>query len=347
MIFFNGYLKHYQLIYNTVMKLAIKGHPTRGKEVIELLEMLGGNIDKKILSTANVGDILNPHIYFFDSDSSGNRIVWYYLLGLECDGRASEMMIFTLEEFEQKFPYKVGDKVTLDKFPCEIKGMSWEYDDIIYYVKGVDFSKGVYSKDLQPYKEETTKESANKAIFEGNVQSCDIMNDIIKNDMEEKGDKVKAPNLVGEDYSGKRFGYKIPNGYEFDCIKNNEIILKPKQPQYPTTFKECCEYLSLGEDGKLYTKGYKASLIQDFQKLIICRNAYRKIAGEKMGLGKPWEPDWKDITQTKFVIFIQRGDIRRTEYILENRILAFPTEEMRDAFYKNFKDLIKECKELL
>ena len=26
---------------------------------------------------------------------------------------------------------------------------------------------------------------------------------------------------------------------------------------------------------------------------------------------------------------------------------AFPTEEMRDAFYENFKDLIEQCKELL
>jgi hypothetical protein len=28
-------------------------------------------------------------------------------------------------------------------------------------------------------------------------------------------------------------------------------------------------------------------------------------------------------------------------------ILAFPTVEMRDTFYENFKELIDECKELL
>jgi hypothetical protein len=28
-------------------------------------------------------------------------------------------------------------------------------------------------------------------------------------------------------------------------------------------------------------------------------------------------------------------------------ILLFPTEEMRDAFYENFKDLIEKCKEFL
>jgi hypothetical protein len=30
-----------------------------------------------------------------------------------------------------------------------------------------------------------------------------------------------------------------------------------------------------------------------------------------------------------------------------NTILAFPTEEMRDEFYENFKYLIEQCKELL
>jgi hypothetical protein len=30
-----------------------------------------------------------------------------------------------------------------------------------------------------------------------------------------------------------------------------------------------------------------------------------------------------------------------------NRILVFPTEEMRDAFYENFKDLIEKCKKFL
>ena len=31
----------------------------------------------------------------------------------------------------------------------------------------------------------------------------------------------------------------------------------------------------------------------------------------------------------------------------ENVILAFPTAEMCDVFYENFKDLINQCKELL
>lgn len=30
-----------------------------------------------------------------------------------------------------------------------------------------------------------------------------------------------------------------------------------------------------------------------------------------------------------------------------NKILIFPTEEIRDIFYENFQDKIEECKELL
>ena len=39
------------------------------------------------------------------------------------------------------------------------------------------------------------------------------------------------------------------------------------------------------------------------------------------------------------------GVLRISEY--HNIILTFPTEEMRDTFYENFKELIEQCKELL
>ena len=82
-------------------------------------------------------------------------------------------------------------------------------------------------------------------------------------------------------------------------------------------------------------------------KLRICRNAYWKIAGEQIGLGKPWEPDWKHGKDKFYCICTTEGEIVLGEWYIDNKILAFPTIEMRDAFYENFKDLIEECKELL
>ena len=151
--------------------------------------------------------------------------------------------------------------------------------------------------------------------------------------------------IVGEVFTlPKDHVLKDENG---NVINATKIVLEKKKKEYPKTYEECCKVLSLGEDGRLYTKGYKASLIQDFQKLLICRDAYWKIAGEEMGLGKPWEPDWNDEDEIKWVIFNLQNEIKLATRDIVSAILAFPTEEMQDAFYENFKELIESCKELL
>jgi hypothetical protein len=88
------------------------------------------------------------------------------------------------------------------------------------------------------------------------------------------------------------------------------------------------------------------SLLGNFGKLLICRDAYWKIAGEEMGLGKPWKPDWGYET-TKHAICTYKNTIVKNNAIHANSILVFPTEEMRNTFYEHFKDLIEQCKELL
>ena len=117
-----------------------------------------------------------------------------------------------------------------------------------------------------------------------------------------------------------------------------------KKPRYPKTYKECCDVLgTLDNDAQ----GYEADLIISFQELLIARDAYWKIAGEEMGLDKPWEPDWKNKENTKYCITTINRQIKTITTDVFNYFLAFPTEEMRDAFYENFKDLIERCKELL
>ena len=86
------------------------------------------------------------------------------------------------------------------------------------------------------------------------------------------------------------------------------------------------------------------------QKLIICRDIYWKIYGEQMGLNEPWEPKFGTciLFSINFYLYNDSFVLHKGEYSSsDNRILAFPTEEMRDAFYDNFKDLIEQCKELL
>ena len=79
-------------------KLAIMGHPTRGKEVIELLEMLGGKN--------------------FNSLSGFDGYAYYVIEGCQNEIQAGEYIFgdevlhfFNIEEFLEKYPFKVGDKV--------------------------------------------------------------------------------------------------------------------------------------------------------------------------------------------------------------------------------------------
>ena len=66
-----------------------------------------------------------------------------------------------------------------------------------------------------------------------------------------------------------------------------------------------------------------------------------------MGLGEPWNPNWKKADERKYCIVNTGGNIVKWVQKTTNKILAFPTEEMRDAFFENFKDLIELVKELL
>lgn len=165
---------------------------------------------------------------------------------------------------------------------------------------------------------------------------------------------------------------KLPEGYIFkdengNVVNATKIILEKKKKEYPKTYDECCEILGVDPnnflaitncyEGEVETRDYERSLLSKFAslwELLVCRDAYWKIAGEEMGLGNPWKPDWKNSEERRYSIVNIEGDINLpettlTKWILKvtNKILVFPTEEMRDIFYENFKELIEQCKELL
>ena len=164
---------------------------------------------------------------------------------------------------------------------------------------------------------------------------------------------------ISPDAEGRVNEFVRPDGYEFrdengNAICATKIVLEKKKKEYPKTYKECCKVL--GIEGNLllistkYITDYERglwNLMGQLHGLIICRDAYWKIAGEEMGLGKPWEPDWTKADERKYCIVNTEGNITKWVQKTTNKILAFPTEEMRDAFYENFKELIESVKELL
>lgn len=125
--------------------LAIKGHTTRGSEVIALLEMLGG------INSHNLYGDESYAYYTIDSDKEIKGGI--YVFGDE------QLCHFTLEEFLEKFPYKVGDKVKVKETEKDvtIEGMSWRNGcEVIYDTCYKNDCVAFYSaEELQPYKEET------------------------------------------------------------------------------------------------------------------------------------------------------------------------------------------------
>ena len=87
---------------------------------------------------------------------------------------------------------------------------------------------------------------------------------------------------------------------------------------------------------------WKGHLLTSLQKLLICRDAYWKIAGD-------WKPNWSCNEETKYCIGVSENTITNIQSGVAQYVLAFPTVEMRDAFQESeeIRRMIDECKELL
>lgn len=138
--------------------------------------------------------------------------------------------------------------------------------------------------------------------------------------------------LATEEEKAELFKAIKENGYKW----NEETKKLEKVSQYPQTFEECCTVLGLTELGII--GGYRRGLLTQFRNLLICRDAYWKIAD-----------DWKFNFEEKcYYLCNEYHEIQDFNGVCDcNTVLAFPTAEMRDAFYDNFEELIKECKSLL
>ena len=230
-------------------KLAIKGHKTRGNEVIALLEMLGGK---------------NRVELFGDQDSDSYWMACDDTIHCGYVKSGCGFMILTLEQFVEEFPYKVGDEVRLG-VPDEVRitNMYWDScsDQVIYEALSVNGGReydNLHAKQLSPCKEQTSP------------------------------DKAKAPALEGQDYSEGRCSYKIPEGFEFDKVENGEIILKPKKKEQPKTYKECCEVLGIDHNlyldlnhgdisGEYKPNVYTQNVVYLFNKLYMVAKTIKSI----------------------------------------------------------------------
>lgn len=244
--------------------------------------------------------------------------------------------------------YKVGDRV-------KIKSLDWynaNRDEYGYVDCG--------SRDFSPKMSDlcgkiaTIKEICKTYCYHLEEYDFDWTDKMIECKVEDTittNEQLFEPSNISLE---KEMEWNLPEGYQFkdengNVISASKIVLEKKKKEYPKTYTECCEMLNIDSGCLLasYDIGlWKDELFSSLQKLLICRDAYWKIAGEEMGLGKPWESD--SDTEVYNIYRFRDNIYNSCSFCVGNcNILEFPTEEMRDAFYENFKELIESVKELL
>lgn len=299
------------------MNLAIQGHSNRGNEVIALLKMLGG---ENPYGCNGLGTLCAYHIV------DGNIQV----TTIEDLFKSNEYILYNLEGILAKFPYKVGNSARLSRsnIAVVIKAMKWENDEVVYKLSCDD--SGWWSIDnLKPYKETNTESNkCTYCVYAVNNNHCGL-----------RGFRSN----FNVNYCSAQNVDKLPNGFELQ--EDGYFSWVNEKPKYPTTYVECAKTLNCF--GAVHIDGYKNELLEKLQELLICRDAYWKIAGDEYQLGKPWEPDWENKGNTKYGITTINRQVKIITTDVFNYFLIFPTPEMRDTFYENFKDLIESCKELL
>ena len=148
----------------------------------------------------------------------------------------------------------------------------------------------------------------------------------------------------------------IPQGWEIDKVDGNKIILKEDKKYLPKTWKECIAKIRDLEcidrnsciDTATFSDDVASKHINDIPiglgkpmlalcQLLVCREVYRQ----------GWKPNWKDDNEIKYCIEWVENCITKETHTLMATVLSFQSEEIRDKFLENFRDLIEEAKELI
>ena len=295
------------------IKLAIKFEKERKNDIIKLLKYFGGKDN-------TCGGFPEDTYCYIDLD--GNINVMH-----SWNSRIMDFDKFDYLEFIEKIQFIPGDKVTVnlpgfeDHSEKEVSKLIWisKSKSIAYSMQCEDEGREIYSSDvLDPVVKEVTVNNIEDFLTDKKISSINFQ------DQEHYSDEVEL--CLSDQHEIKE--------------KNGKWFVVKKKPELPKTYEECCRILGIADVGNGYC-GYKWKLLGAFQELLICRDAYWKLAGD-------WEPDYKTLVDNGyFTIHTFNREIVKSKTSHRQSILAFPTEEMRDMFYENFKDLIEKCKELL
>jgi hypothetical protein len=145
----------------------------------------------------------------------------------------------------------------------------------------------------------------------------------------------------------------IPEGWEIDKEKSTfeEIVLKQSKKELPKRWEELKEVKGswIDEDCTIRTNKYHVD--NDNRNVFVTEaQARASIALAQLSqLIEVYRDEWKPELENgyRYIIVYHRGEIELCYGIGGSCFLSFQSEEIRDEFYTNFRELIIEAAPLL
>ena len=154
----------------------------------------------------------------------------------------------------------------------------------------------------------------------------------------------------------KEFKIQVPEGYEIDRENSTfeKIVFKRAGRKLPKKWEDLYKvggwFVDFHSDvvtsGSMHTGDSVKNRFPTKEEAEACL-ALSQLCQLRDRYNDGWKPDWKNSTETKYIIEINRDYITKTFYNHTKRILAFKTKNIRDKFLENFRDLIEIAKPLL
>ncbi len=154
----------------------------------------------------------------------------------------------------------------------------------------------------------------------------------------------------------KEFKIQVPEGYEIDRENSTfeNIIFRKAERKLSKRWEDLpfvegwfidakCRIL---ETGRLNTQEYNKNTFPTKEEAEACV-ALAQLCQLRDIYNEGWKPNWEDYNETKYCIEFCQGRIETIDRVNCHKILTFKTEDLRDKFLENFKDLIKTAKPLL
>ena len=138
----------------------------------------------------------------------------------------------------------------------------------------------------------------------------------------------------------KNLKITAPEGYEIDKENSTfeEIVFKPIKKELPKSWEEFVgKEKGYFVDCLIFATKEQAEASLALAKLSQLREVYRD----------GWKPDWGNGSQKKHCIKFFQDKIDDDSYSLRSHFLSFQSEEVRDLFLENFRDLIEQAKPLM